>query len=70
MFDAPENPPADRSENNQDAVESLRLIMHMQQGSRAKDLAAIRQKLKDGHYLTRQAAEESAERMRNDGALD
>lgn len=69
MFDAPENSPSENLPDNSAAIEPLRLIMHMQEESRAKDLAAIRQKMKDGHYLTRQAAEESARRMRNDGDL-
>ena len=69
MFDAPENrPPTPRSPGDV-GVEPLKLIMHIQQESRAKDLAAIRDKVNSGHYLTRQAAEQSAQRLQDDGDL-
>lgn len=69
MFDAPENLPPTPPSANELGVEPLKFMMHMHQESRAKDLTAIRDKVNNGHYLTRQAAEESARRMHNDGDI-
>ena len=49
------------------SVAELRQMMNRETTAREDYLEEIRRKLESGHYLTRSAAEESAERMMNDG---
>lgn len=68
MFDAPEgesqaSPPSP----DREFVDRLRDLLRESPETMSGYLEEIRRKLEDGSYLTREAAEESAQRMMDDG---
>lgn len=71
MFDAPESEAgAVPSSQRNEFIDRLKDLLQQSPATMDGYLAEIRRKLSDGSYLTREVAEESAERMLDDGDLD
>lgn len=70
MFDAPEGESqASAALPDRELVDRLRDLLRESPETMSGYLEEIRRKLEDGSYLTREAAEESAQRMMDDDSI-